>query len=540
MRVFPGSGQLTWDASKRRDSVTSCHAHLYIQRVACVRRAPNLKRYFLDLCSTTEEALAIIQRLTSDLLDSEENKLGWRGRITTLETRLNQRLPSLDQATALAQDVEGEQRALKIAHAIGREAVRLQGAHTSRRGPNGENEGLHTLHDDEIKEAILSESYRNCEQAVRGIDSNTSEGRRKILETCAMSGNSLILRVMMRGQKELARRDRLLALILEARGGNGLTGLIDYLSHAHAVDPSTGIVPQRRRKFSVAGETGVNESELRKFILCKFKDMNWYCTKTGIYALRICDTGANLLPLDDRDRLVVISELDDFIKFGEIRMLAAGFPAVLPQHYKGWTWRSFWSFYVDHLKLAKLAGSRTEMLQWVSQAAAQGEIALRLIGEQYRMFLESATPSQAKLLGVLPEDNSVVENLRTWQKYASDLQNARDIYKGCGIFNPRSDPINTYELPRLSTTSAQRILEGPAAKKQKVERRQVTNQGLQGKGRWLSPGRKYLKDGWVWNVAEAKREFPDLCFEFLVGEKCSQGLSEGHGFAGDTAHSLPM
>ena len=280
------------------------------------RRAPKLKRFFLDLCSSTEEALAIIQRLTSDLLDSDEAKLGWLGRITTLESRLEQRLPSLEQATRDAQDLEGEQRALKIAHVVGREASRLAPSHGSRRSAGAESDGLHTLHEDEIRNAILSESYRQCEQTVRGIDSSTSEGRRKILEACAMSGNSLIIRVMFRGQKELARRDRLLALVLEARGGQGLTGLIDYFSHAHAVDPATGEVPQRRRGFSVAGESGNNETELRKFILCKLKDMNWFCTKTGIYALRKCDTGANLLPLDERDHLCIVPELEELLKFG--------------------------------------------------------------------------------------------------------------------------------------------------------------------------------------------------------------------------------
>ena len=129
----------------------------------CARRAPKLKKFFLDLCATTEEALAVIQRLTSDLLDSDENKLGWRSRISTLESRLEDRLPSLEAASRNAQDVEGEQRALKIAHAIGKEAVRLQNAPSGRRNANGENDGLHTLHDDEIKAAILSESYRDCE-----------------------------------------------------------------------------------------------------------------------------------------------------------------------------------------------------------------------------------------------------------------------------------------------------------------------------------------------------------------------------------------
>ena len=327
MCAFPESGQLTWAVDRRHYKLASSTR----SRAPPARRAPILKRFFLDLCANTEEAHAIIQRLTSDLLDSEEINIGWRGRISTLEAKLSQRIPSLEQATLDAQDAEGEQRVLKIAHTIGREAARLTSSHQSggRRNSN-DGDGLHTLHEDEIKAAILSESYRTCEQAIRSLDSGTAEGRRKILEACAMSGNSLIIRVMMRGQKELARRDRLLALVLEARGGNGLTGVIDYLSHAHAVDPTTGEVPQRRRGFSVAGESGSNETELRKFILCKFKDINWFCTKTGIYALRKYDTGANLLPLDERDRLCIIGELEDLLTFGEIRMLAAGFPASLP------------------------------------------------------------------------------------------------------------------------------------------------------------------------------------------------------------------
>ena len=76
-----------------------------------------------------------------------------------------------------------------------------------------------------------------------------------------------------------------------------------------------------------------------------------------------------------------------------------------------------------------------------------------------------------------------------------------------------------------------------APKKQKMDKtRQVGNTA---KGKWLRMGVKYLLHNRVWDAVAIKRDYPDLCFEFLVGEKCTQGLSDGHGFAGDTAHTLP-
>ena len=60
---------------------------------------------------------------------------------------------------------------------------------------------------------------------------------------------------MLRGPKELARRGRLLALILARpeEAINGLTGLIDYLSHAHAVDPVSGTEAESRKGARMVG-----------------------------------------------------------------------------------------------------------------------------------------------------------------------------------------------------------------------------------------------------------------------------------------------
>ena len=314
-----------------------------------------------------------------------------------VDDQLGKRLPSIDQATRYGDDEEPPSP-MDIARKVAEEAKIISTPTREQRGSNhGEGESTLALHASAISDAINEKNFQDCENACKGIDTSTAQGRRSILEQGLLANCALITKVILKASKELARRHPLLSLMLEARGGQGISGIVDYFSHAHAMDPLTEEVPQRRQKFSVAGEAGTCETEIRKFIQCKFLDMDWFCPATGIYALRMCDTGARLAPLDKRDHYC--TELEDLIEFGTVRLTAAGFPTHPQSDAAGFTWQTWWTRYHNHLKLAKRANTKQEMIAWVHQTDIQGRASMRLIGADFFSQLALAAPS-VPLLGI--------------------------------------------------------------------------------------------------------------------------------------------
>ena len=161
-----------------------------------------------------------------------------------IEDRLQKRIPSIEKAARI--DSDGNQPSpFEIARAIATEANALSHGHGAKHpSTRTENDGALALRDDAINEALHSKEFRDCEDNCAHMDISTTEGCRSILEQGFLANCAIITKIIMRGSKELARRHTLLATMLEARGGSGISGIIDYFSHAHAMDHLTGEIPQ--------------------------------------------------------------------------------------------------------------------------------------------------------------------------------------------------------------------------------------------------------------------------------------------------------
>ena len=434
--------------------------------------------------------------------------------------------------------------------ALAAETQLLAGADARSKDTNSNNNGDSSqgaLREDAIREALLTSTFADCSAKLEHIDTNSAEGRREAIEAGFLSGNALVAKVLMWGVRDLGRRHPTLALMLDLRGGSTLTGIADYLSYVHAVDPHTGLVPQRAKRYSTVGETGSRDSELKKWLSLKLHDMDWFCPFVGIHALRSMHTGVSPRPLDPRDHLCVISELEDLIEFGERRLASMGVPISLEAGDTGYSWRSFWQFYIQHLKLARRAATHEEMVRWVSQTVTQGKLALRLIGDTLRRYIDSAFPASAVLGAILPADNQVTLAFKARVDSLNTLINNRELFAWLIPHNTAPNTIAT-DIPRLSHSSSTRILAGNSGGQPTLggNPRGHTAAAKNAGVRWL--GRKLLVGGLVWNVEKWKAAYGDrYCIMFCanlqnthLGQRCCDKPTEvGHRHPGDTAHMLP-
>ena len=243
-----------------------------------------------------------MNKLASDLLGGDATGRDMLASAEAINCRLKQIKPAVEKAISSS---EGPPLSpLESATILGTEAALLSQPLRRERAV-GDGDGSSSLREDAIASAVSTSAFYQCEAKLSDLCITTVEGRRKAIEAGFLSRCAVIAKVLLWGDKSLAKRHPLLAKMLELRGGSNLSGLVEYFSHIHAVDLHSGQVPQRAQKFSVAGDIGTFLEELQKFLKLNLHEINWFCTRTGIYALRMALTGATLSPLDPRDVLCV-------------------------------------------------------------------------------------------------------------------------------------------------------------------------------------------------------------------------------------------
>ena len=191
----------------------------------------------------------------------------------SVETKLTQRLPTLQHLAQAPGDDGQLLSATMIAQAVCNEASMLAGIDSRASKELGSHAGQDAsqgaLREDALRDSLLTSSFTQCTASLCNIDTSSAEGRREAIELGFMARNALITKVLMWGTKDLGRRHPTLALMLELRGGSSVTGIAEYLSYTHAVDLQTGKVPQRAKLFSVVGESGSQDAEFKKWLSLK-------------------------------------------------------------------------------------------------------------------------------------------------------------------------------------------------------------------------------------------------------------------------------
>ena len=209
------------------------------------------------------------------------------------------------------------------------------------------------LRDDAIQAALATARFRHCALSLASLDLETDEGRRGAFDAAFSSGSALIVRVLAHGSAQLARRHPLLAQLHELRGE-----LYSYFNHCQVVDRSTGEVSTRARKWSWTEEDNSDDTQLNLFLKQRYAAMDWVNPPLGALGWRAVFTGQRRASVDQRDHYVIVSILEEVRDFGERTFTAFGLPTdVAPA--QGFSWRTFFDFYIDHVKCARTQGRPT-------------------------------------------------------------------------------------------------------------------------------------------------------------------------------------
>ena len=298
------------------------------------------------------------------------------------------------------------------------------------------------LRDDAIQAALTAPQFRQCALAMVSVDLDTEEGRREAFDAAFSSGSALIVRLLSHGSAVLARRHPLLANLHEVRGE-----LYAYFNYCHVVDKTTGVVSSRARRWSWTEEDNSDDTQLALFLRQKYAAMDWVNAPLGALGWKSVFTGQTYKPVDPRDHYVILSVLKEVQKFGDRTFTAFGFPSDVPAS-QGFSWKTFFDFYMEHLELATNLHSRAEQYSWLEKADKQCRAALRCMGNEVRRRLESASPASVVFGALLPHDAAPIQALREQQLSLSKLADFREQFDW--LRGEASTPIQVDELPLLS------------------------------------------------------------------------------------------
>ena len=408
------------------------------------QKTPTLNDHFIALCFSPQEAYACERRLSAALLPNARRTDPLMERLVDLERQLFQRrhlLASMPPEATLAHKID---RLEKEALSVGLTTT-LAGVPTSATsgGPADKAGEVEGLRDDAIASAILAAPFAEAENKIDACDLTTANGRRQALDHAFHSGSMIIVRLLARGNRTLARRHPLLAKLHTLR-----PYLSYYFSYCQAVDINSGIVPPRASKWSWTSPTGDDDTTLSAFLKQQYLAINWVDAPFGFNGLQSLLNQSTIANVDKRDHYTVLRVLEQLSDFGGRTFLAFGVPAELPEHDKGFTWTSFITFFTAHLKRAFQLGSLTEQYEWLAKSDALFRESLRCMGDEVKRSLEAANPATSFFGALLPRDARPVSEMKSMQARLDLLLENRDAFS---MFRPLdSSPAQLDVLPRLS------------------------------------------------------------------------------------------
>lgn len=408
------------------------------------QKTPTLYDHFIALCFSPQEAYACERRLSAALLPNARRTDPLMERLVDLERQLFQRrhlLASLPPEATLTHKIDRlEKEALNVGL-----TTTLAGVPTSATtgGPADKAGEVEGLRDDAIASAILAAPFAEAENKIDACDLTTANGRRQALDHAFHSGSMIIIRLLARGNRTLARRHPLLAKLHTLR-----PYLSYYFSHCQAVDINSGIIPPRASKWSWTSPTGDDDTTLSAFLKQQYLAINWVDAPFGFNGLQSLLNQSTIASVDKRDHYTVLRVLEQLSDFGGRTFLAFGVPAELPEHDTGFTWTSFINFFTAHLKRAFQLGSLTEQYEWLAKSDALFRESLRCMGDEVKRSLEAANPATSFFGALLPRDARPVSEMRSMQARLDLLLENRDAFS---MFRPLdSSPAQLDVLPRLS------------------------------------------------------------------------------------------
>ena len=382
---------------------------------------------------TSPSTRSQLDRLCSELLSTEQRTLPFAERLKSLE-------PLLVDRQALFQ---GDPESTTLTLLREQRAFVTAKPGSSERSDHAAPEGNH-LADDLIQKATMAPGFRTCELACAKLDLTTAAGQLKALEFAFSSGSTLIARLILYGEKSLAKRHPFLTSLMECR-----VALTHYYGYCLTVDRTTGKPPKRAEHWSVTGKDSASTALLTAWCKQHLVGFDYYHNEGGVYPLKSAIDGTVFERIKDEDFYCRPGCVRDYCTWMHTMSLADGFANSTTN---GFTWLTWCDFYVSHLQRCTRLNNLDEQLAWLRDATDQFVAFQRYVQDHKRQLITSPRLEENVFDAIAPFDVPPAQQIRSANADQEEFLTHRDRWKWLG--SAQAPVIDPEKLPLLSSAKA--------------------------------------------------------------------------------------
>ena len=564
---------LDWDLRAYPPSVRSMKGNAL--------RFPNIKAHILDLSSNKTEAYGVCNKVRVSLLTgasaSLDTALGLC--LEDIEVLLGTHLALVTPAAAKVGAT-----ATTVMDALIHALVTIRRGHGSGSlaSASGASNPLSSAappaaSNDAVEAVLVGQPHQALVLSLSKCDLATESGRRDAFTAGFDPNHIYAVRALTFGEDKVTRRDDALGKLGQLR-----PFLVEYTNYCLRVDFATGEIPSHLAACSITGADGSNDVFFKRFWKQDYVNMDWYgsTTQPGLLYFKAARKATGFKPVQDTDFYCDPNLVRELAEWGQNMFCIQGFPdvAAATAHGKGFTWRTWWMFYADHLQEATALPTRKAQQDWIDFAHAQALAALRLMGEVVHSLLTASVDIVSlKLEYLLPWDAPPAEALRNHSKLYAETEQAQRTY---GLFvsgagkTADHDAAHMNRLPLRSERHAKGVKRGseggskeqanskprggandtPKSKAPSSGKPEAKEPGsLASTVGWVTPNKDFFASGLVWDVGSPKGLAASYhvtigakCWAFLLSRRrpankmavCGKHGSAGHEGPESAAHKL--
>ena len=528
---------------------------------------PKVHQFLVQPARTNGEALALIQRACRQLIDGE-------GSINTTAQPLVERLPALEAIVAAkgsAFELAAAQPDAQGQPAAALEAVLAQ-TKASRPDPGGGPTGSLDLsgmapaslpNAATLDRALDAPNFQAMAADIMACETETSTGRLRVLGVAGSGQCALFTRVLALGEPQLVRRHAALQKVHSLR-----PYAAEYLSACVVMDVHTGQRPARMTSYSICGPTGSQTALIDDVRACRFSSCDWLgsYSEPGLFHFKSALENQRIAAVHAQDRWCTPAVIEQLMPFGQTLLEAVfGLTGTVKDEEgrevgpaeAGYTWTTWWSFYVEHVKLGARLPGRPERFAWLRHANDQALLALRMMGELLRTSVTTMDVEQLrhwKAGAMLPFDAPPAVALR---QRAESFGTALDMNHMFGLFNGAAAPKATTTAFEFMLLSSEHKRPGAPAGDPKSKKLHAGDAddgaGLAGRHAsahlWLAANATLLISGLVWDVkglsAHLNVKVGDVCWPYHLTKRnqrlasCDRSAQAAHATDQASAHACP-
>ena len=421
--------------------------------------------------------------------------------------------------------------------------------------------GTMAVNNDAIEAVLVGTAHQSLAGKLALIDRTTEAGRRDALTAGFDPKHIYAVRALTFAEAPVIRRDATLAILGELQ-----PYLAEYMNHCLRVDLTTGTIPVNLALWSIVGSDGSKRSFFDNFWSQNYAAMDWYgsTTNPGMLSFQAARDLVNFKAVAVADHYCVPGLVRELAAFGQHIFCVQGWPdiAISAATNNGFTWRSWWFFYADHLERATLLDTKEAQLDWLDHAHEQALAALRLMGELARNLLKSPVDIVNKEMKFLmtwdcAPANALREQVATYERSKKDSA----AYHRYHVGKNRAMDVDAAKRKTLPLRSERHKSEKPPKRQREPEQEDnpkttTPTRSRPGAGAlastvgWLVPKKEFYASGRVYDVPKLAADFKctvdGKCWPFLLNRRsaenrmacCHTPQLKGHEDATAAAHQL--